>query len=215
MADTEQPTALPPISVVQLRMLADRGAAVSNRQLVDALVRFANTGSYAARALLQSGASEDALLARYGDEPLMAGMQRGQAELRDALDKIVKGNVPTSLAADWRRRAASLLFLRVFVPGGEHRYRWEQFESWASEPSPVIANAILLLLEEPFAGTLCRCGWAKCGRFFFVAASGRGRPVSGYCPGTDHRERARPALVKARRAEQRAAKQRAAARRHK
>lgn len=197
MTDIEQPIALPPISVFQLRGLASRPAA-SNKQVVEALVRFANTGSYAARALLQSGV-DDAALARHGDTSLTTGMQPGQQELRDALDKIVKGKA-TPLAADWRRRADSLLFLRVFVAGGEHRYRWEQFESWPSEPQPVIANALLLLLYKPFAGTLCRCGWQECGRFFFAVTTKRGRPITGYCPDTDHRKRARPALVKARRA---------------
>jgi hypothetical protein len=196
--ETEKPIALPPISVAQLRMLDGR-PAVSNEQLVQALVRFANTGSYAARALLQSGVDHPTL-ARHGDMSLTAGMQPGQLELQDALDKIVQGKVTAPRAASWRRRAAGLLFLRVFVAGGEHRYRWEQFESWQTEPQPVIANALLLLLEKPFRGQLCRCGWVECRKFFFAVAAGRGRPIREYCPDTDHRKFARPALVKARRA---------------
>lgn len=213
MDDAEQPTELPPISVYQLRMLEGR-PAVSNAEVVQALVKFANDGSYAARALLQLGVTPDeSLIARYEDRPLIEGAPpRGQPELRDALDKIASGKVPASLAALWRRRAAGLLFLRVFVPGGEHRYRWEEFESWKSEPQPVIANALLLLLEKPFRGQLCRCGWEECRRFFFAARPpkkdreglSRGAPVREYCPGTDHRERARKIAARDRMAKLRA-----------
>ena len=212
MGDAEQPTALPPISVWQLRALESM-PAVTNRQVVEALVRFANTGAYAARALLQLGVSlDESAIAQYGDMRLTEGIPPGQLELRDALDKIVKGKVSASLAALWRRRAAGLLFLRVFVPGGEHRYRWEQFESWKSEPQPVIANALLLLLEKPFRGQLCRCGLAECGRFFFAARPPdedrdglkRGAPVRNYCPGTDHRDRARKIAARERMAKLRA-----------
>lgn len=210
MEDVEKPIELPPISVFQLKRHA--GQALSNEQLVQALVRFANTGSYAARAALQIGVVPEEL-AQHGDKPLTSGIQPGQQELRDALDLIVKGKgkVSESLAAIWRRRAASLLFLRVFVPGGKHRYRWEQFESWKTEPSPVIANALLLLIEQE--SILCRCGYAKCERFFFAVQpeQRRGRPITEYCPGTDHRELARPALVRARRATLRAQR----ARKHK
>jgi hypothetical protein len=223
MDDAEQPTALPPISVFQLRELRDR-PALTNAEVVEALVKFANDGSYAARVRLQLGVNLGEL-AQHGDRPLLKGMQpAGQQELRDALNKIVKGKVPASLAALWRRRADGLLFLRVFVPGGEHRYRWEEFESWKSEPQPVIANALLLLLEKPFRGKLCRCGLAECGRFFFADrppepdrhGNARGAPVRNYCPGTDHRVRARKIAARERMAKLRAdrAKQ-GAARKHK
>lgn len=211
MDDAEQPIALPPISVFQLRELRDR-PALTNAEVVQALVKFANNGSYAARARLQMGVDLP-VLAQYGDRPQLGGMQpAGQHELRDALDKIVKGKVPASLAALWRRRADGLLFLRVFVPGGEHRYRWEEFESWKSEPQPVIANALLLLLEEPFRGKLCRCGLPECGRFFFAVrplgladdGTRRGAPVTEYCPGTTHRERARKIAARERMAKLRA-----------
>jgi hypothetical protein len=211
MKDVEKPIELPPISVFQLKR--HEGQALTNEQIVRALLRFANTGSYAARVALQTSAvPED--LAQHGDKPLTRGIQPGQQELRDALDLIVKGKgkVSESLAALWRRRAASLLFLRVFVPGGKHRYRWEQFESWKTEPSPVIANALLLLLEQE--SILCRCGYDKCKRFFFAAQpeQRRGRPITEYCPGTDHRDLARPAKVRDRRATLRAER---AARKHK
>lgn len=213
MDDMEQPTALPPISVAQLRALEDK-PAVSNTEVVRALVKFANDGAYAARALLQLGVSlGEPFLARHGEKPLIEGMQpRGQLELRDALDKIASKKVSASLTESWRRRAAGLLFLRVFVPGGEHRYRWEEFESWKSEPQPVIANALLLLLEKPFRGTLCRCKLEACGRFFFATrppkrdhkGQQRGAPVRDYCPGTDHRERARRIAARERMAKLRA-----------
>jgi len=224
MDDTEQPISLPAISAFQLRELRDR-PALTNAEVVQALVKFANDGSYAARARLQMGVDLPQL-ARYGDMPLLKGTQpAGQDELRDDLDKIVKGKVQASLAALWRRRADGLLFLRVFVPGGEHRYRWEQFESWKSEPQPVIANALLLLNEEPFRGTLCRCKLEECGRFFFATrppqldrhGNARGAPVRDYCPGTDHRARARKIAARERMAKLRAgrAKQRASTRKHK
>lgn len=220
MNDIEQPITLPPISVAQLRMLADR-PALTNSDVVQALVRFANTGSYAARARLQLGVN---VVSEDEDKSLTSGLQPGQAELRDALDLIVRGKVSASLAALWRRRAAGLLFLRVFMPGGEHRYRWEQFESWQTEPQPVIANALLLLLEEPSRGKLCRCGLEECGRFFFATrppdpdrhGNATGAPVREYCPNTDHRVRARREAARERMAKLRAdrAKQKAA-RKHK
>src|SRR5450759_3607010 len=109
MDDAEQPTALPPISVAQLRMLRDR-SALTNTEVLQALVKFANDGSYAARVRLQLGVNLGEL-AQYGDKPLLEGMQpAGQHELRDALGKIVKGKVSASLATLWRRRADGLLF---------------------------------------------------------------------------------------------------------
>ena len=200
MDDAEQPTTLPRITVEQLRMLEGR-RALSDTELVRALVRFANDGAGAAYAPLVSGVDlGESVLARYGEAPLQEGVhQPGQPELREALDKIVERKVTAPLAAFWRRRAAGLVFLRVFVPGGEHRYRWQPFEWWKSEPQAVIANALLLLLEKPFRGTLCRCKLEECRRFFFAARPSkkdreglnRGAPVREYCPNTDHRVRAR------------------------
>jgi hypothetical protein len=213
MNDAEQPNLLPPISVAQLRMLRDR-PALTNTEVVQALVKIANDGSYAARARLQMGVDlHESVIAQYGEKPLLKGIQAaGQIELREALDSIVKGKVSASLTALWRRRAEGLLFLRVFVPGGEHRYRWEEFEAWQTEPQPVIANALLLLLEKPFRGTLCRCKFEECGRFFFAvrppkpdsAGQRRGAPVTEYCPGTDHRARARKIAARERMAKLRA-----------
>ena len=37
-----------------------------------------------------------------------------------------------------------------------------------------------------------RCHWDKCGRFFRIEPKGRGKPARSYCPGTGHRDRARP-----------------------
>ena len=212
--NAEQPTTLPTISVAQLRML-EGARALTDAELLQALIQFANTGSYAARLLVESGTGTplpEPEPERHGEAPLPVDIHH-RAELRDALGKIVAGKVSASLAAVWRRRAAGLVLLRVFVPGGEHRYRWQPFEWWQTWPqSPTIANALLLLLEKPFRGKLCRCGLAECGRFFFAArppkpdhaGQQRGAPVTEYCPGTDHRMRARKIAARERMAKLRA-----------
>ncbi len=211
MKNIEEPIELPRISVFQLKM--HEGQALTNEPGGAGASAIREHRLICRTRALQLGVSLEEL-AQHGDKPLTRGIQPGQQELRDSLDLIVrgKGKVSESLAALWRRRAASLLFLRVFVPGGKHRYRWEQFESWKTEPSPVIANALLLLLEQE--SILCRCGYDKCKRFFFAAQpeQRRGRPITEYCPGTDHRDRARPAKVRDRRATLRAER---AARKHK
>jgi hypothetical protein len=214
MDDAEQPITLPTISVAQLRML-EGTRALTDAELVRALIQFANTGSYAARLLVESGAGAplpESMPARPGEAPVPVDIHH-RAELCDALGMIVAGKVSASLGALWRRRAAGLVLLRVFVPGGEHRYRWQPFEWWQTWPqSASIANALLLLLEKPFRGQLCRCGLAECGRFFFAArppkldrdGHARGAPVRDYCPGTDHRDRARTIAARERMAKLRA-----------
>lgn len=223
MSDTEQPIALPSISVMTLRML-DGTRALTDEELVEALLRLANTGSAAAGALLQTGvALGAAVLARHEAISQREGRQMGPPELREALAEIVaagKRKVPAASTDIWRRRAAGLVLLRVFGRGGEPaRYRYLAFEQWPSGPQPVIANALLLLLERPFRGKLCQCQFAECGRFFLAArppkpdrkGKKRGANIRAYCPGTDHKERASPAKASERMAKLRAerAKERA------
>jgi len=189
----EEPATLPVIPTALLRNLQER-RALSDEELVGALIRFANTGSVAAYALLNTGAEmTGALQARYKAlEPPEGTIQPGQLELRDALAKIVTGEVSGPLVAVWRRRAAGLVFLHE--PGAQRRYRWLAFEQWASPPRPQLAYALLVLLEGDFRGELCRCNW--CGRFFLKVKPRAGRrspPIHRYCPDTDHRERAHQA----------------------
>lgn len=210
--DIEQPITLQEISVAQLRMLEGR-PALTETQLAQALVRFANDGSYHARWLVESGVDlPGAMFPRHGEAALPVDIHH-RTELCDALDKIVKGNgkVSAPIAALWRRRACGLVLLRANGPGGENCYRWQPFEWWKTWPSAAVANALLVLLKKP-CGRLCRCGLVDCGRFFFAtrppkpdrAGQKRGAPITEYCPDTDHRARARKIAARERMARLRA-----------
>ncbi len=191
--------------------------ALSDLELVEALLKFANDGSVRARMLLQSGAGPgEALLAQWDakqprkhpdcqgaiamrspDGTVVPAYQPGQVELREALAFIAAGDVPPHVRASWRRRAAGVVLLPEFAADGVHRYRYAHFESYASEPQPQIAFALMLLLECEFRNQVCRCKWERCGRFFLAAApkGGRGAPIREYCPDTDHRDQAHQATA--------------------
>lgn len=195
--EQQEPTTPSTIPTALLRNLRGR-RALSDAELIDALIEFANTGSATAIALLNSGAAmTGSLLARWAGGPSPGTTQPGQLELREALTKIVDREVSERMVSDWRRRAASLVFLHE--PGREGRYRWLVFEHWNSAPLPAIAYVLLLLFEGAFREQLCLCKWHECGRFFLATrpphpdhkGGKRGAPVRGYCPGTDHREKAR------------------------
>lgn len=172
---------------------------LSDRELVDELLRFANTGGGVARSLLESGArwASDAHLEELRGERLFSRdwleLEAEQLEVREALAKIAARGVAAPLLALWRRRAAGLVLLPTFEPDGTRRYRHAPFERFASGVQPPLAYALLLC--GAFRDQLCRCGWEQCGQFFMAAKpkGGKGAPIREYCPGTDHRERAHQA----------------------
>jgi hypothetical protein len=190
---------------------------LSDSELVEALLRFANTADDTARAALRAGVRlDDSELAWFvrdikvfesESEPLGT-----ELKVRDALAMISAGDIPEPLLADWRRRASGLALAPTFERDGTRRYRFAEFARFADEPQPIIAYVLLLLLAQPFRWQLCRCKWGDCGRFFLsVQPKGRrGAPIRDYCPGTDHRERAHQAgAVERMRKSRERAKQRA------
>ena len=194
--DEEEPTAIPSIPAVVLQSLREL-RPLSTRELVQALIDYANDGSASAAAVLASGTemSKSTLaLLPYVGEPPTGYCGPEQLQLREALGMVLNGDVPAAVVASWRRRRAGLLFLHE--PGeGTVRYRYAAFERWPSPPSPSVAYALCVLHEGEFRGELCRCNWSKCGRFFLKVrplAGQQSAPIYRYCPDTDHRARALP-----------------------
>jgi hypothetical protein len=194
LARDEEPTTLPAITDAHLRMFEGL-RPLSEAELAGALIRFANTGSVAARSLLSAGVRlADELLARFESQELPRNPERpfyqpGQRELQDALDKIASGKVTPRLEALWRRRSAGLVLLPdATATSAEPRYRYATRERWASEPQAAIAHALLLFLKKPLRGQLCRCQWRECRRFFLkVKPTGRrSAPIRKYCPDSNH-----------------------------
>ncbi len=197
---TDAPIAsVPTISVAHLRRMEGL-RPLSDRERVEALLRFANTGDVAARALLQASVHPaDPALARYRGrdtrDPAYSHLAGAQFQLRHLLARIAADDVSAELLASWRHRAAGLVLWPEFEPDGTRRYRFMAFEVYATEPQPDSAYALLLFHEAPFRGQLCRCKWDQCGHFFVAAQpdGGRGAPIRDYCPGTDHGKRAHQA----------------------
>ena len=219
----DQPTILPAVPTAILCRLRDR-RALSDLEREEALIEFANAGSLSAYRRLYSGVDLGELprspAQQWWDSrkpPLTGVIQPGQLELQEALTKIAGGKVSPRVVALWRRRAAGLVFVRAPDGDAEPRYGYMAFEQWKSGPTPAIAHLLLRLREKPFRGQLCRCKWEQCGRFFFAVrplkpdhgGGARGAPVREYCPGTDHRAKARKAAAKKRMRDLRAQRARA------
>lgn len=209
-----------PENAVLLLNMLDGRRPLSDLELIHALVDFANTGSARDRAKLQASVSLDqseldglVMDLRVLEAAGQSG-DGGQHALQEALAMVVESDVPVRVLASWRRRAAGVVLRPTFGPHGARRFQFAEFEEFATGLRPAFCYVLLLLLEAPFAGNLCRCKF--CGRFFFAArpskpsrdGKNRGAPVREYCPGTDHRALARKAEAKERmralRAERRA-----------
>ena len=154
---------------------------LSDRELVDELLRFANTGGGVARSLLESGArwASDAHLEELRGERLFSRdwleLEAEQLEVREALAKIAARGVAAPLLALWRRRAAGLVLLPTFEPDGTRRYRHAPFERFASGVQPPLAYALLLC--GAFRGQLCAAGGMNAAGFSWLLGRPSPRPT--------------------------------------
>jgi hypothetical protein len=124
----------------------------------------------AARSLLAAAA--------VGIGPLLRGLESFEArfgpcpvliESRPILRRAASGN-PVSVSREFH--------------GPQTARAWAQFCAlWLA------AESFRRMRDETEIG---QCHWRDCGRFFRVIAKGRGKPAREYCPGTNHRELARP-----------------------
>jgi hypothetical protein len=193
--------------------------ARSDQELVEALLKFANTGDVHAYAALHPVRLDGASLLYYvvdvAAEP--SGVER-RLEVQNALAQVVDGggDVPARLFEAWSRRASGLVLLPTFTRNRARSYHYAEIAQFDDEPRALTAYALLALLYEPFRGRLHRCKWAQCGRFFLQPTGRKGAPAFAFCPGTDHGKRAHQAgAVERMRKSRERARQRARAKRSK
>lgn len=185
--------------------------ALSEIELIERTIQFANTGSASAYALLWSSvrmskhdlASSEKFISQRPISFRHALIESDRLALRQGLAAIVAGKVTPEMHDRWCRHAEGLALLPTFKDNGTVQCRYVVFEHFLRPPSPQLAYTQLLLLSGPQAGELCRCKREGCGRFFLAArpetsdrkGEQRGRTIRDYCPGTDHREQAHQAAA--------------------
>ena len=173
---------------------------LSETELIEQVIEFANTGNPSSFALLWTGvrmpsealARAHSVLSDESQPPIWIE----RVALQEDLAAIVEEKVTREIRVMWHRHAEGLVLQPTFNDDGSVRYRYAVLERFRLPPSPPLAYAQLLLLRGAQLGELCQCKLEGCRKFFLaarpIAADGtgehRGRPIRDYCPGTDHRD---------------------------
>jgi hypothetical protein len=178
-----------------LEKIRSSGGGLTERELVDRSIKFANSGSIKSyfnfTAQLERAHQEDKR-----DPSPPAGIKATQERLRDALTAIVDGQVTLERVQTWRLIADGLLPIESTSDSREFHYL--EVVSFASpEPAGLFALVLLWLQDthRPYRGDLCQCRWHECEKFFFAVRPETGRPQRFYCPESDHMTKAHDAAA--------------------
>jgi hypothetical protein len=189
-------------------MRKPRVPLLSEGELIEQIIEFANTGDSSSYAMLWTGirvpkevlAEAHSIFSQEGQPPI----EPEHLALREDLAAIVAGTVTREMRDMWRRHAAGLaLVMPAFNEDGSVQYRYAVFAWFRLPPSPPLAYIQLLLLNSPKCGELCQCKLDSCGKFFLAArptstdrkGEQRGRTIRDYCPGSNHRNLAHQAAA--------------------
>lgn len=187
---------------------------LTERDLAEQVIEFANSGSVRAFALLCAGvALSDSVLtniAKRLEARSRAVREREQRAVREALGLIVAGRVTAPMRDLWLRHEEGLAMIptmgpRDFLPpwrDDPRRFRYVAIERFTKPPLPPIAFVLVGLLAK--SSDLCRCNSRECERFFFAMrpqtdskGGKRGRDVRLYCT-PEHRRAAEKEQAKER-----------------
>jgi predicted metalloprotease len=181
----------PTITSERAQVVTVQPEPLSERGIVEALIEFANRGTFRSWFSLQHGTQWNPMIRDAdSDSPIMKDLRdvfdAERADLRHSLSAIVSNSVDKERALEWARRASSLSLVPQFTfqNGQLHvAYRHHEGARYDSPPSCQFAYALLLLLDtkRPYGDALCKCRLEKCGKFFWVVRPRTGRPQRLYC----------------------------------
>jgi len=185
-----------------------RYPSLSESELIDLAIEFANTGDERAYSTLRSGVRFpqrrlDEVTAEYTKRSELWArdrlspktlMERHRRVLRWDMTAIAGKRVTPVMLATWRQHAAGLMLFPEYRMDGSVTYRYVAFQRFQVPPIAALAHVLLALNRAGAArtGKLCQCKLSTCERFFLAArpADGMGRTIRDYCPGSDHRDQA-------------------------
>jgi hypothetical protein len=158
------------------------GGTLTELQLVDRALKFANSGSFKShlnfRGQLQTEFEADG-----ADQPPPVYVQADRLRLKDGLRAIVEGRA-SERAQTWRTIADGILPIENTTDSRRYHYLEVVHYDAGTEATGLFALVLLWLQDpnRPYRKILSQCQYCNCGNFFLVKPPKRqGKPLRRYC----------------------------------